>query len=38
MKTFKNYENKIDEYYQNSILNRFKYSGISEEAKILNNE
>ena len=34
----KNYENKIDEYYQNSILNRYKYSGISEEANILTNE
>ena len=37
-KPFKNYENKIDEYYQNSILNRYKYSDISEEAKILTNE
>ena len=37
-KPFINYENKIDEYYQNSILNRYKYSDISEEAKILTNE
>ena len=35
---FKDYENKIDKYYQNSILNRYKYSGISEEAKILTNQ
>ena len=35
---FKNYENKIDKYYQKSIINRYKYSGISEEAKILTNE
>ena len=35
---FKNYENKIDEYYQKSILNSYKYSGISDEAKIFTNE
>ena len=35
---FTNYENKIDEYYQKSILNSYKYSGISDEAKIFTNE
>ena len=34
---FKNLENKINMYYQNSIINRYKYSDISEEAKSLTN-
>ena len=35
---YKTYENKIDNYYSKSILNRFKYGNISDEAKILTNE
>ena len=33
-----NLENKIEEYYQKSIINRYEYSGISWEAKILTNK
>ena len=35
---FRSLENKIEEYYQKSILNRYKYSGISWEAKLITNK
>ena len=35
---FHNLENKIEEYYQKSIINRYKYSYISCEAKIIKYE
>ena len=35
---FKKYKNKIEKYYQKSIINRYKYSDISNEAKITTNE
>ena len=35
---FTSLENKIEVYYQKSIINRYVYSGISWEAKILTNE
>ena len=36
--SFQNLERKIEEYYRKSIINRYKYSGISCVAKIFTNE
>ena len=37
-KPFKSYENKIEEYYQKRDKKRYKYSDISNEARIITNE